>query len=239
MSIVRVNPRREVSEFYPPPYNFLAPKRGLRGTSTTISTIAGSLSGPLSLIPVAGPIIGAALQITAVIASFFKGCGATCTLTTQEVNQVEPYMQQNLAQYLAAPVSAAVQQEALANFDKLWQGVVQYCGQPSMASAGKACITDRQSGSCAYKTSPGGWQQKNGAWSYVYPGANNSGSTCWNWAIGYRDPIANDPRVAAAASSAAGSSLLSSAGGFNLQSLLLPALLLGGGLLLVNVLGDL
>lgn len=249
MSLVRMNARQELREFYPP----LTVKRGVGsivwgtrgrgvgGTSTTISTIAGSLSGPVSLIPVAGPAIAAALQITAVIASFFKGCGSTCTLTSNEVNQVEPYMQQNLAQYLAAPVSAATQQEALNNFNQLWQGVVNYCSQPSMASAGKACITDRQSGSCAYKTSPGGWQQTNGVWTYVNPGANGSGSTCWNWFVGYHDPIANDPRVAAASSPATSStsSVTSALANLNLGSFLFPGLLIGGGLILASVLGDL
>ena len=249
MSLVRMNARQEFREFYPP----LTVKRGVGsivwgtrgrgvgGTSTTISTIAGSLSGPVSLIPVAGPAIAAALQITAVIASFFKGCGSTCTLTSNEVNQVEPYMQQNLAQYLAAPVSAATQQEGLNNFNQLWQGVVNYCSQPSMASAGKACITDRQSGSCAYKTSPGGWQQTNGVWTYVNPGANGSGSTCWNWFVGYHDPIANDPRVAAASSPATSStsSGTSALANLNLGSFLFPGLLIGGGLILASVLGDL
>ena len=249
MSLVRMNARQELREFYPP----LTVKRGVGsivwgtrgrgvgGTSTTISTIAGSLSGPVSLIPVAGPAIAAALQITAVIASFFKGCGSTCTLTSNEVNQVEPYMQQNLAQYLAAPVSAATQQEGLNNFNQLWQGVVNYCSQPSMASAGKACITDRQSGSCAYKTSPGGWQQTNGVWTYVNPGANGSGSTCWNWFVGYHDPIANDPRVVAASSPATSStsSVTSALANLNLGSFLFPGLLIGGGLILASVLGDL
>ena len=194
----------------------------------------------MAAIPIAGQIAVAVLAITAVVAQFFKGCGNTCILTTQEVNQVEPYMQQNLQQYLAAPVSAATQQEALNNFNQLWQGVVNYCSQPSMASAGKNCISDRQSGSCAYKTTPGGWQQTNGTWSYVYPGANGSGSTCWNWFVGYHDPIANDPRVALAASApssvAAGSpvasveSAVSSITG-GLPSWFIPAALVGVGLL--------
>jgi len=256
MGFERMNPRQELREFYPPPYSFLGPKRRGIGQTTsglvsssagTTASLFGSTAGLLTAagviqgVPVAGQIIGAALAITAVVASFFKGCGQTCILTTQEVNQVEPYMQQNLAQYLAAPVSATTQQEALNNFDQLWQGVVKYCQQPSMAAAGKACISDRQSGSCAYKTSAGGWQQTNGVWSYTYPGANNSGSTCWNWFVGYRDPIANDPRIAAlpAGSPAASSVSAPGAGGFNLQSLLFPALLIGGGLILVNVLGDL
>jgi hypothetical protein len=284
--IVEMSPRAELSEFYPPPYNFLAPprrpklhrgsgacpmpgcacKRGMGQTTSGLISqtagaaggIAGSTAGLLTAagviqgVPVAGQIIGAALAITAVIASMFKGCGSSCILTTQEVNSVEPYMQQNLSQYLAAPVSAATQQEALANFNQLWQGVINYCNQPSMANAGKKCISDRQQGSCAYKTSPGGWQQNNGVWTYEYPGANGSGSTCWNWFVGYHDPIANDPRVAAAAiavaptaaatagSSVGGSANAAAAPGFNLGSLapfLVPAALIGGGLLLISILG--
>lgn len=222
-------------------------------TSGLISTTAGAAGGILSstlpllaaagyiqAVPIAGQIIGAALAITAIVAQFFKGCGSTCILTTQEVNQVEPYMQQNLQQYLAAPVSAATQAEALANFNQLWQGVVNYCSQPSMASAGKNCISDRQSGSCAYKTTPGGWQQNGGTWNYVYPGANGSGSTCWNWFVGYHDPIANDPRVAEAASApssvSAGSpvasieSAVSSITG-GLPGWVIPAALVGLGLM--------
>jgi hypothetical protein len=281
--IVQSNARQELSEFYPPPYNFLGPQRrqklhvlsGLNGTcpkagcacgrgkrgmgqtggqtttSGLVSTTSGAAGGILgttlplvygsvAAVPIAGQIAVAALAITAVIAALFKGCGQTCILTTNEVNQVEPYLQQNLAEYLAAPVSAATQQEALNNFNQLWQGVVTYCSQPSMSTAGKNCISDRQEGSCAYKTSPGGWNQTNGVWSYTYPGANGSGSTCWNWFVGYHDPIANDPRVAAASASSATTSnpvsavasALSSGG---LSSFLLPALLIGGGLLVMTM----
>lgn len=283
--IVPSSAGQELSEFYPPPYNFLGPQRrpklhqvssfarcpkagcacgrGKRGMGQTTSglvsqaaggagTAVGATSGLLvaagavQAVPLAGQIAGAVLAITAVVASLFKGCGQTCILTTNEVNQVEPYLQQNLSEYLAAPVSAATQQEALNNFNQLWQGVVTYCSQPSMSSAGKNCISDREQGSCAYKTSPGGWQQTNGVWNYVYPGANGSGSTCWNWFVGYHDPIANDPRVAAAASAtsanavsgstSAGSSVASSsAAGLNLSSFLLPALLIGGGLVVMSL----
>jgi hypothetical protein len=275
--IVPASARQELSEFYPPPYNFLGPQRrqklhvlsGLNGTcpkagcacgrgkrgmgqtttSGLVSQSAGAGGSVLGILPVVvgslGPVgaaIGAALAVTALVAQMFKGCGSTCILTTNEVNQVEPYLQQNLAEYLAAPVSAATQQEALNNFNQLWQGVVTYCSQPSMSTAGKNCISDREEGSCAYKTSPGGWNQTNGVWSYTYPGANGSGSTCWNWFVGYHDPIANDPRVAAASSAAstaaasnpvsAVASALSSGG---LSSFLLPALLIGGGLLFMTM----
>ena len=238
MSFVRINPRAELSEFYPPPYNFLAPKRRA-GMGQSDS---GSSQSPLQTASgIIGDITGL-LSITAVISSMFKGCGQTCTLSSTEANNVGNQMTQNLAEYLSAPVSAATQTEALANFDALWNALVNYCSQPSLAAAGSRCISDRQSGSCAYKTSPGGWKQTNGVWSYAYPGANNSGSTCWNWFVGYRDPIANDPRIAALPAGSPAASSVSAPGagsGFNLSSLLFPALLIGGGLVLVNVLGDL
>jgi hypothetical protein len=265
MALVRTNPRAELSEFYPPPYNFLAPvcpqcgQRHARGTphprmrgvgQTTSGEVSSGLSlassgaaigGLLAGGPV-GAIVAGALAITAVIASFFKGCGSSCILTSNEVNQVEPYMQQNLAQYLAAPVSAATQAEAIANFNQLWQGVVNYCSQPSMGSAGKNCLSDRQSGSCSYKTSPGGWKQANGTWAYTYPGANGSGSTCWNWFVGYLDPIQNDPRIAeisaAASASSSASAASPSVGGLSFSSFILPAALIGGGILIASFLGD-
>ena len=251
MSFVRMNARQELREFYPP----LTVKRGVGsivwgtrgrgvgGTSTTISTIAGSLSGPVSLIPVAGPAIAAALQITAVIASMFKGCGSTCTLSSDEANNVGNQMATNLAQYLAAPVSAATQTEALANFDQLWAAFVAYCGQASLGSAGKNCISERQEGACSYQTSPGGWQQSStGVWTFQYPGANHSGTTCWNYFVGMRDPIANDPRVAALsnATTTTGTTVAGiNLGSLNLQSFLLPGILIGGGLILASILGDL
>lgn len=233
-----------------------------QSTSGTISQVAGgaatvtgstlgllTAAGVLQAVPIAGQIAGAALAITAVVASFFKGCGSSCVLTSDEANQVGNLMAENLNQYLAAPVSAATQQEALNNFDQLWAGMVSYCSNPSMGSAGQRCISDRQQGSCAYQTSPGGWQQTNGTWNYVGPGLNHSGTACWNYFIGMRDPIANDPRVAAAeaAASAASSPAASLAAplsaitnafsGLNLQSLLLPAGLVIGGLVLASVLG--
>jgi hypothetical protein len=97
---------------------------------------------------------------------------------TQVVNSAEYQMQQNLALWNASPKCAADQMQALHNFDALWAGVVQACtaiaGGPSSdsAAAGTNCIQDRQAGACKFKDA-------NGA--------------CWDWFIGYRDPIANDP----------------------------------------------
>jgi len=283
MPYVPISARRELSEFYPPPYNFLAPKqsrvyivrrRGMgQGTSGTIAQAAGTgasaigatgglltAAGVLQAVPVAGQIAGAALAITAVIAGLFKGCGQTCVLSSNEANQVGNYMTQNLNQYLAAPVSAQTQAEALANFDQLWQALVNYCSQPSLGSASQRCISDRAQGSCAYKAAPGGWvKDSSGNWTYKPWGPNGSGTSCWNYFVGMRDPIANDPRVSevaavatnvlaqkipapvtAATPTGAMPMTAPSAGVLpaGLSNFLVPGLLIGGGLLLLLASGD-
>ena len=180
--------------------------RGLGESSTQISAIASSgasatvgILAALSAIPgpgwVGAAILGA-IQIGNLLVGVFKGCGQTCVEATTIVNQVEPILQQNLAQYLALPArTQSLQAAALNNFTTAWNAVVANCSNASLGTAGQNCISQRQQGACAYKTSPGGWQQSGGTWTYVNPGANGSGDTCWNWFIGYHDPIANDPAV--------------------------------------------
>lgn len=147
-------------------------------------------------VAIAGQLITLANQIDNLITS--SGCGATCLQATNVVNQAEPILQQNLAVYLAQPVHyQSSQTQALQNFESVWAAVNSACASPSLGVPGANCIGQREQGACAYKTSPGGWQQQNGVWTYVYPGANGSGSTCWNWFVGYYDPIANDPTVVA------------------------------------------
>jgi hypothetical protein len=176
----------------------------------TISATAGALTGGIAAV---------AVVLTELLIKIFSGCGQTCTLTSDEANQIGAALTQNLVAYFQSGHTQAEQAAALANFDNTWAQLVQYCGNPSFGSAGQNCISDRQQGACHYKTSPGGWQQTNdvptpasgqGApvvipasqcngqqWVYVYPGAEGSGSTCWNWYVGLRDPIANDPCVIA------------------------------------------
>jgi hypothetical protein len=266
MSFVRMNPRAELGEFYPPPYDFLAPtcpvcgarhfantphvlrrtgvaarRRNVptpKGMGITTGSTLEAAAGPTAVIPVVGPLASAVLAITGVIMNAFSGCGQTCTLTATEANNIGNMMAENLAEYLAAPVSAATQAEALNNFNTLWAQMESYCSQPSLGAAGQNCLSQRQNGACTYKTSPGGWQQTNGAWNYVYPGANGSGSTCWNYFVGFYDPIANDPRISAGASAV--SSVLADTGLSSIGSFLLPAALVLAGIFIVpSILGDL
>lgn len=131
------------------------------------------------------------------IAGLINGCGETCTYSTEYANQAEALLQQNLSAYLAIPVprTASEQSQAQANFNQIWQSLEQSCSNAQLGTAGQACIEDRENGACDYKTSPGGWQGTGLTATYQYPGANGSGPACWNWFVGYLDPILDDPTV--------------------------------------------
>lgn len=159
-----------------------------QGAAVSAAQAIGSAAGG----PLGGAIAGAIAQIGVLISDLWSGCGATCTEAADLANQTEALLQENLSQYMSAPVHyQSLQQAAIANFTTAWNALLQGCGNPSLGTAGQNCISQRQNGACAYKTSPGGWS--NGV--YQNPGANGSGSTCWNWFVGYYDPIANDPTV--------------------------------------------
>jgi len=131
-------------------------------------------------------VAGAVLGVTSIIQNFFGHPDCSKIAATQIVNQAEVMLQQNLVAWQSlsrAEKTPATQAQGLQNFDTVWAQVVQACAP--YGSAGQACIADRQRGACHY--------QNNGQ--------------CWNWFIGYRDPIANDPQVAA---SMAANPLLSS-----------------------------
>jgi len=218
-----------------------APILGAAATAEQIASSGAGLTTAMlvafSVIP--GPIgaaVGALIGLASTIASMFGGCGQTCIQASNIANQVEPALQQNLKEYLAAPVHyASLQKAALNNFDTAWSALTQACGNPQLQTAGQNCIADRQQGACHYKTSQGGWN--NG--TYTYPGTSGSGSTCWNWFVGYRDPIANDPTVVPdPVRSSASSSGVTSATGTSVSNVagISPALLIGGALLVLAML---
>lgn len=161
------------------------------GASTTVSILAylgtfGASSGPI------GAAIVGIIAIASMLANQFQGCGQTCIQASNIANQCEPILLKNLNTYLASPVHyKSLQAAALNNFDFTWNSLMQACGNPQLATAGQNCVSDRQRGACKWKASPGGWS--NG--QYTPAGAAGSGDSCWNWWVGYRDPIANDPTV--------------------------------------------
>jgi hypothetical protein len=153
-------------------------------TSTQVgATVAGILGGATVAIPIVGAAIAAiSLGIEAILHS---GCGQTCIVTSQWANQAEGYLQKNISAYFAipAPRPKSVQQIAMANFQAIWNTLVQQRSQPGLGGAGKNCIADRQAGACKWKASGPG-----------YPGSPAQGA-CWNWWNGYYYPIANDTNV--------------------------------------------
>jgi hypothetical protein len=208
------------------------------GASATVGILValGTIGGPI------GAAAGALIVVGQLIASVFSGCGQTCVQASDIANQVGDALTQNLSAYLSAPVhTTSLQAAALNNFNTAWTALAQGCGSPSLQSAGENCISERQQGACTYKTSPGGWQQQNGTWTYVYPGANGSGSTCWNYFVGFHDPIANDPTVVPdSVVTAAGAATAPVTAGATtapaVSSADLTPLLLVGGLLALGVL---
>jgi hypothetical protein len=170
----------------------------IAATGVTLTTsILGALGSTMTVLGLALPVVGTAIAalvgIGIAVANLFKGCGQTCIAATNIANQADGIMAQNVDAYTSSPVRyASMQTAALNTFDTTWAALQAACNNPSLAAAGQRCITDRQRGACTWKASPGGW---NADGTFTKWGAAGSGSTCWNWFVGMRDPIANDPFV--------------------------------------------
>src|ERR1700677_128565 len=219
--------------------------RGMGSTeSVTAATIAASglstTAGLLVAFSVVGGPVGAAIAAVGAVAvllvKVFQGCGATCVQATQYANQVEQALQQNLQAYISSPVrTLSMQAAAVNNYNTAIAALEQACGQAALGSAGTNCIDQRiNASSCQWKASPGGWS---GACPGTYQpwGAAGSGSSWWNWGIGYLDPIQNDPCVQSDSVLTDGSTSTGSSGTiFGISTplaiggLLLAAFLLGG-----------
>jgi len=204
------------------------------------TSILTALTPGLTILGVAAPIVGTAIAaligIGIAVANAFKGCGQTCIEATNIANQVGALLVQNVNAYTGSPIrTVSMQAGALNTFDTAWKALQQACGNPQLQAAGQRCITDRQQGACTWKASPGGWNQDG---TFTPWGAAGSGSACWNWFIGMRDPIANDPfvqpdPVATDASSGAG---VSSQSFTSAVSGIPTPLLVAGGLVAAAVL---
>lgn len=178
------------------------------GDTTNAAIGAGAAGAQLGLtlatttaaIPVAGAIIAAGIAITALVENLIanSGCGPTCVASSNFANQVGQAMTNNLNAYLSSPRTTADQAAALGNYDYLKAQLIQLCSNPALGDAGVRCITDRFNGACKWQSTPGAWARRADGSSYwVEPGAAGSGSTCWNYDVGMRDPIATDPDVQA------------------------------------------
>jgi hypothetical protein len=165
--------------------------------TAVIGSAAASIAG---MIPGVGPAAAVAIQSLATVAvaieTLFAGCGATCTQASNIANQVGDQMSSAMSTYMNSSVHTASMQTAyLALFDAAWAQLQQACGNSALGAAGQRCISDRQAGACVWTSSPWGWNQVNGTWTYTWAQANGSGTVCWNWFNGMRDPVANDPTI--------------------------------------------
>lgn len=164
------------------------------GTASFATSTAGSITAAslamVGLGPV-GAIVGIGTQLVAMIVGQFQGCGQACILETQAANAIENQIKQMFAAYMSSGHTKSEQAAYLQFFDAAMAKLDQYCGQASFGKSGQNCIADRQEGACKWHVAPFGWQ--NG--TYTPAGQDGSGTVCWNWYSGYRDPVANDPTV--------------------------------------------
>lgn len=171
----------------------------LSGSSGSNNSSGGSSgSGSMSTAGIVGLAINGIIAITQLLIKLFSGCGQTCTQATTYANQVEPILNQNLQAYLSSPIrTVSMQAAAINNYNTAIASLEQACGQAALAQAGVNCIDERvNASSCQWKAQAGGWvQNADGTCTYTPWGASGSGSSCWNWVIGYLDPIQNDPCV--------------------------------------------
>jgi hypothetical protein len=165
---------------------------GVQLGATAASGAVGAAAAAGLISATAVPVIGAAVAGVALLVTDLvknSGCGQTCIETSQWANQAEAALQQNINAYFALPAPRAKSNQdlALQTFDQIWAALTgpNNCGNPAMGDAGVRCITDRERGACKWRSTVN---------VTAYPGAVPVGE-CWNWFLGYRDPIANDPDV--------------------------------------------
>ena len=218
------------------PYGWqpLQPQWGLGASTAPISTqvesaAASTLASVAAFTGPAAPFVLAAAAIAGLLAALGvgAGCGQACIQATNLVNQAEPVLLKNIQNYFAlpAPRAASVQAAALSCFDQIWQSVQTGCAAIP-GTPGKSCVSDRQSGACT-------WKQTATSPLLAFPGEPQPGA-CWNWFLGYRDPIANDPDVvsdenaAVSSVSSAAGSVSSALSSVTSSSLFIPGLVVAG-----------
>ncbi len=147
---------------------------------TAVASTGSAIGTALAIGGSAGGPIGAAVGlVVGLIGGLLFKPDVKKLAATSITDQITPYMQANLDSWKALPdnqKTPELQAQYLANFDAYWTQLVNSCSNPQLESAGQNCISDRQQGACKWRDDTG---------------------QCWNYFTGFRDPIANDPAVAA------------------------------------------
>ena len=151
---------------------------------------AASASSVLETSAISAGVSIATSLLVGPIKKLISGCGPSCVMASGYAQDSQTVLYDNLKKYMALPKprAASVQAAFLNNFDTLWNHFETQCAAVG-GTPGANCIGDRQSGACKY--------QANGA--------------CWNWFVGFRDPIANDVDVVADSAATTASTLVSEA----------------------------
>ena len=152
---------------------------------------AGQIMSGLTAAAWAVPLIGAAVAgVTFWLSSIFRR-NAQKKAATQIVDQIEPKLKENLDAYFSGPRTRESQAQALHNFDAAWEAMRQACANSQLRDAGRRCISDRDRGACVWKARCS--RRIDGVCAdYDLDPAGE----CWNWFVGYRDPIEKDPMPA-------------------------------------------
>lgn len=194
------------------------------GDTQTHNLIASGVSGGITATAILyaalaadpEPLTKAALAIAAIAVqifhSAFSGCGTTCVQATKIVDQLEPYLKQNVQNVLSGKTSPA---QGLQVFDAIAQDVQSGCSDPNLGDAGKRCISER--------LVRGG----------TAPWCPNPGNTGCDWYTLYRLPI---EQAAASSSINAGSviqTITSDVSSLVSGNILIPIILALGGAFLV------
>ena len=201
--------------------------------SNVAGGVAAGLSTAAAIVAPVCPPCGAALAlgaaIVAPITKMLKGCGQSCIQASDYANEIEPLLQQNLSNYVNAPVRyASLQANAVANFNSAFGNLLTAC-QNIGGQGGTQCIQDRQLGGCKWKATPWAWvPDGNGGYTFKPAGQAGSGSQCWNWVYGYLQPIQQDPGVVPDPVSSSSSSTTTSSSGSDPVSSLLSSIGAGG-----------
>ena len=182
-----------------------------------IATAANATAGgivvalaPAYAIPIVGVVV-AAVAFAIYMFSRRKGPGQRIK-TTEIVNELEPELLKNVQGYLAGPRTVSSQTLALQNFDDVWALLEQNCRTEEMGNPGIHCVEDREAGACTWKDN----------------------GKCWNWFVGYRDPIANDvPKPDSSVLDVAGGSVEQALAGVLPSGGSIPLLLIGAAAVLI------
>lgn len=155
-----------------PAYSQAVASGGAAGGSALAT--AGVVSGP----------IGAAISGVTLLIGLWLGRKGPKQKeqASNDANQAEYYLKQNLAVWQSSSKSAGEQAAALSNFDQVWASICQQWQQ--LGEPGQRAINER---------GPGG----------TVPGTGG------NWFVWYRDPIANDTTVSIASGLIAGAGISS------------------------------